>query len=252
MNEYKRTGFIQGIVVFFVLLFVFAKWGPAINFNTISQTKGEPLVVTGEGKVFVTPDIAKVTIGIQENGTSLKTIQENVNKKSKALTDAVENLGVKKEDIRTVSYNLYPQYDYLTSTTNRIVGYQISTNYEIKVRDFDKVNDILTAATSVGANAIGSVSFEVNEETEKAKLQEARDLAVTEAKTKAEGLSKAAGVTLGKVINVSESQGSDVIRPFYAAGETSLDSAGKSATPANIQPGQTEIGVTVSLSYEVR
>jgi hypothetical protein len=248
----KAGGKIGAVIVFFVLLFVFAKWGPAINFNTTSQTKGEPFVVTGEGKVFVTPDIAKVTVGIQENGSSLKTIQDNVNKKSKALTDAIEKLGVDKKDIRTVSYNLYPQYDYSTSTTNRIVGYQISTNYEIKVRDFDKVNDVLVTATSVGANAIGSVSFDINDDTEKTKLQEARDLAVTEAKTKAEGLSKAAGITLGKIINISENQGSNEIRPLSAMGLGGGVTLDKTVTAPSVQAGQTEIDVTVSLSYEVR
>lgn len=239
------------IIVFFLFLFVFAKWGPAINFNTTSQTKGDPFVVTGEGKVFVTPDIAKITVGIQENGSSLKSVQDNVNKKSKALTDAVEKLGVDKKDIKTVSYNLYPQYDYLTSTTNRITGYQVSTNYEITVRDFDKVNDILVAATASGANTIGNVGFDINEETKKEKLQEARELAVSEAKSKAEGLSKAAGITLGKVINVSENQAIPEIRPMYAAGAVGTVTQ-KSEAPANVTPGETEINVTVNLAYEVR
>lgn len=248
----KYLGKIGVIASFFILLFVFAKWGPAINFNTTSQTKGEPFVVTGEGKVYVIPDIAKVTVGIQENGSSLKTVQDNVNKKSKALTDAIEKLGIDKKDIRTVSYNVYPQYDYLTSTTNRITGYQVSTNYEITVRDFDKVNDVLTSATGAGANAIGNVTFDLSDDLQITKLQEARELAVTEAKGKAEGLSKAAGITLGKVINVSENQGIPEIRPMYAAGGAALDSAKVNAAPANITPGQTEIDVTVSLSYEVR
>lgn len=247
----KYLGKIAVIASFFILLFVFAKWGPAINFNTTSQTKGEPFVVTGEGKVYVAPDIAKVTVGIQENGSSLKAVQDNANKKSKALTDAMEKLGIDKKDIKTTSYNVYPQYDYLTSTTNRIVGYQVSTNYQITVRDFDKVNDVLTSATGAGANAIGSVSFDINDTTKKEKLQEARELAVAEAKTKAEGLSKAAGITLGKVINISENQAASEIRPMYATGAAD-NAVQKSVTPANITPGETEINITVSLSYEVR
>jgi hypothetical protein len=243
---------VAAVIVFFVLLFVFAKWGPAINFSTISQTKGEPFVVTGEGKVFVTPDTAVVTVGIQETGTALIAVQESVNKKSQALVSAIEKLGIDKEDIKTTSYNLYPQYDYLTSTTNRITGYQISTNYQVRVKDFDKVNEVLTTATGVGANAIGSVSFEVNDETEKEKLNEARELAVKEAKTKADGLSKAAGINLGKIINISESQNANnQIRPLYGMGG-SPDVATKMPIEADIQPGQTEINVTVSLSYEVR
>lgn len=238
------------ILAFFVLLFAFTKWGPAINFSTTTQTKGDPFVVTGEGKVFVTPDIAIVTVGIQETGSSLITVQENANTKSQALVAAIKKLGIDEKDIKTTSYNLYPQYDYLTSTTNRITGYQISTNYEIKVKDFDKVNDVLITSTSVGANAIGNVSFEVNDETKKEKLNEARKLAVGEAKSKAEGLASAAGLTLGKIINVSESQTADgAIRPMYA---TANEVSAKGQTEPAIEAGQTEINITVSLAYEVR
>lgn len=237
------------MVVFFILLFVFTKWGPAINFNTTSQTKGEPFVVSGEGKVYVTPDIAKITVGIQESGDSLKTVQNSVNKKSKALTDAIENMGVAKEDIKTTSYNLYPQYDY-QSSAGRITGYQVSTSYEITIRDFDKVNDIVVGATAVGANMEGGISFELNDTTKKEKLQEARVMAVAEAKSKAQGLASAAGITLGKIINISENRGSNEIRPLPAmGGAVSLD---KVMIEPSIQAGQTEVNVTVSLSFEVR
>lgn len=245
----KAGGKITAVIVFFILLFVFAKWGPAINFSTTTQTKGDPFVVTGEGKVFVTPDIAKITVGVQESGASLKTVQDNLNKKSAAITDAVKNLGVKKEDIKTTSYNLYPQYDYQNSP-NRLTGYQVSTTYEITIKDFDKINDLIVIATGAGANMEGGINFEINEVTKKEKLQEARSLAAVDAKEKAQGLASAAGINLGKVINISESQGSNEIRPLPAmGGAVTLD---KLAVEPSIQAGQTEINVMVTLSFEVR
>jgi len=108
----KSVSFIRSIIIFFVLLFVFAKWGPAINFSTTTQTKGEPFIVQGEGKASVAPDIAKIDIGIQESGVSLKTVQDSVNKKSQDLVAQVKNLGVEPKDIKTTSYSVYPQYDY--------------------------------------------------------------------------------------------------------------------------------------------
>lgn len=245
----KAGGKITAVIVFFILLFVFAKWGPAINFSTTTQTKGDPFVVTGEGKVFVTPDIAKITVGVQESGASLKTVQDNLNKKSAAITDAVKNLGVKKEDIKTTSYNLYPQYDYQNSP-NRLTGYQVSTTYEITIKDFDKINDLIVIATGAGANMEGGINFEINEVTKKEKLQEARSLAAVDVKEKAQGLASAAGINLGKVINISESQGSNEIRPLPAmGGAVTLD---KLAVEPSIQAGQTEINVMVTLSFEVR
>jgi hypothetical protein len=234
----------------FVLLFLFFKFGPKIPLSIISQQKGEPLVVVGEGKVFVTPDIAKVTFGIQENGTSLKGVQDSVNKKSKTLTDSLKKLAIAEKDIKTTSYNVYPQYDY-TTPTQKITGYQVSTSYEVTIKDFDKVNDVLVAATAAGANTVGVIAFEVNDDTKANKLQEAREEGVRVAKEKAQGLAKAAGISLGKIINISESQGGSETRPMYAT-KDAVGLGGGTPTPANIQPGETEISVTISLSYEIR
>ncbi len=246
----KNVNFAGSIIIFFILLFVFAKWGPAINFNSTTQTKGEPFVVQGVGKVTVAPDIAKVDVGIQEQGNNLKTVQDSVNKKSQDMVTMIKKLGIETKDIKTISYYVYPQYDY-TTPTQRITGYQVSTNYEITIRDFTKINELITSATSFGANTIGGVNFDLSDNLKKEKLQEARTLAVTEAKDKAEGLAKAAGITLGKIVNVSENIPSE-IRPFampVSGGGIGLD---KSITQANVQPGTTDINITISLAYEVR
>ncbi len=245
---FERYKTIWTIILFFILLFVFAKWGPAINFATTTQSRGEPLVVSGEGKVFVTPDIAKVNFGIQSSGGSLKLTQDDNSKKSKTLTDALKKLGIKEADIKTTSYSVYPQYDF-TNPNQKITGFQVSINYEVTIRDFDKVNDAIVAGTTAGANLIGGINFEVNDATKKEKLNEARKLAVNDAKQKAQGLAGASGISLGKIINISENQN----RPtpiFQAADGAALEQ--KAPTPPNIQPGQTEIDVTISLSYEVR
>jgi len=201
------------IIVFFVFLFLFAKWGPSLNFASTTQSKGEPFVVTGEGKVFATPDIAKVSFGIEETGSSLKQAQDSVNKKSQTLAGELKNLGVDTKDIQTTSYSVYPQYDY-TDTTQKVTGFQVSINYEVTIRNFDKVNEALVAGTNAGANVVGGISFEVNDKTQKEKLQEARKIAVAEAKEKAQGLASASGITLGKVINVSENSAPTFPQPL--------------------------------------
>lgn len=247
-RECLKNTLITAISIF-LLFFLFFKFGPKIPLSIISQQKGEPLVVVGEGKVSVTPDIAKVTLGIQENGESLKVVQDSVNKKSKTLTDALKKLGIGESDIKTTSYNVYPQYDY-TQPNSKITGYQLSTSYEVTIKDFDKVNEVLVQATAAGANSQGGISFEVNDETKTKKLQEAREEAVKVAKEKAQGLAKAAGISLGKIINISESQGNDIRPMMYATKEAV--GLGGAPVPANIQPGETEISVTVSLSYEIK
>ena len=250
MNSDRRVEFVGSIIIFFTLLFVYSKFGPSLPISVLSQTKGEPMMVTESGKATVVPDIAKINFGIEAQGQVLRQVQENVNKKSKSLTDALKKLGIDEKDIKTSNYSVSPEYSY-DSTPYRITGYRVSTNYEVKITDFEKVNDALTVATDSGANVIGNISFEVNEKTKSELTQKAREEAVKLAKEKAEGLAKAAGITLGKIINISESTGYELPRPVTYAKELSVGGADQ-ANVANVAPGETEITVTVSLSYEIR
>jgi uncharacterized protein YggE len=246
----RKVEFIGSIIIFFILLFVYSKFGPSLPISVLTQTKGEPMVVSETGKETVVPDIAKVTLGIESQGQVLKNVQNEVNKKSKSLTDSLKKLGIDEKDIKTTNYSVSPEYDYQT-TPYRINGYRVSTNYEVKITDFEKVNDVLSAATSSGANTIGNISFEVNDKTKEEVTQKAREEAVKLAKDKAQGLAKASGITLGKIINVTESTGYELPRPVAYGKEMSLNSADRPDV-ANVTPGETEISVTVSLSYEVR
>lgn len=238
------------VVLFFALLFLYSKFGPSLPISVLTQTKGEPMMVSDTGKVAVVPDIAKVTVGIEAQGQVLKRVQDEANTKSKKLTDSLKKLGVNEKDIKTSNYSVSPEYDY-ASQPYRINGYRVSTSYEVKILNFELVNDVLTAATDSGANVIGNISFEVNEETKAKLTQEAREKAVKLAKSKAEGLAKAAGITLGKIINVTESQGIDYPRPVMYSKEIAIGAA-DSTQVANVTPGETEISVTVNLSYEIR
>ncbi len=246
----KRVEFIGSIIIFFILLFVYSKFGPSLPISVLTQTKGEPMMVSETGSATVVPDIAKLSLGIESQGQILKQVQDNVNTKSKQLTDTLTKLGVDKKDIKTTNYSVNPEYNY-ESQPFKINGYRVSTNYEVKITNFELVNDVLTAATDNGANIIGNINFEVNDETKTKLTQEAREEAVKLAKEKAEGLAKAAGITLGKIINVTESQGVNYPRPVMYAKEMAVGVA-DSAQVANVTPGETEISVTVNLSYEVR
>ena len=108
----KRVEFIGSIIIFFVLLFIYSKFGPSFPISVLTQTKGEPMMVSDTGKVTVVPDIAKVTVGIEKQGQTLKQVQSEVNTTSKKLTDSLKKLGVKDNDIKTTNYSVNPEYDY--------------------------------------------------------------------------------------------------------------------------------------------
>lgn len=245
-----QTGSVAAVFLFFIFLFVFAKWGPAINFSTVTQNVNQPMVVTGEGKATAVPDIARISAGIEESGPNLATVQNNVNKKSQSLIAALKKLGVEDKDIKTSSYSIYPTQDYQANPPV-ITGYQVSINYLITVRNLDKVQEALVSVPAAGANLLSGVSFDLSDASESKAMDSARQDAVNQARAKAQSLAKASGITLGKIINITEGQGITP-RPLYATGLGAGPQMEKSVAQPNIQPGTTEIDLTVSISYEIR
>lgn len=240
----------KNILLFFVLLFVFSKWGPSIPFSVLSQNKGEPMVVSADAKVPVTPDVAKISVGIENSGQILKRVQDDVNKKSQNIVSELKKLGINEKDIKTTAYNVFPENDY-NGNLPTITGYRVSALYEVTIRDFDKINEAMVTATASGANIVGGVSFELSEKLKNEKMGEARKIAADSAKDKAKSLANAAGITLGKIINVSENGTPDFPRPMMEKA-LPVSGGGDLITEPDIQPGQTEISITISLSYEIR
>lgn len=235
------------ILSIFILLFLYTKTVGPIPFQVSSVTtqKSDTFQVSGEGISTIKPDIAVVSAGITAQAPTIKGAQDQINSVINKVSSSVKNLGIDSKDIQTTNYNIHPTYDY-SGSIQRITGYQASTNLKIKVRDIDKVNSVLDTATTNGANQIGGVSFDVDDKT-KAE-NEARAKAVEEAKKKAQQAASIAGFNLGKIINYSENFNSSPIIPL---GRGAMELSSKDTT-TQIEPGSSEIKVTVTLSYEIR
>lgn len=241
---------IAGAVsLFFVLLIAYTKLIGPIPFSlqSIVTNKTDTFAVSGEGKVTMVPDIAIVHVGVTAQGANVTRVQEELNVKINAMSEAIKKLGVDAKDIKTSYYNISPTYDY-SAANQRITGYQANSNLTIKVRKIDNANAVIDAATSQGANQVGGVSFDVDDKT-KAE-NEAREAAVADAKSKAEAAAKAAGFKLGRVINYSEGGGS-APRPMMYDSAKTLPIAG-GGEPTQVEPGSSEISVNVTLSYEIQ
>ena len=241
--------FTKKLLVVLLLLALYSRFGPSIPFSIVSQDKGQPLVVEGVGKVATKPDIAKVSAGVVEEGEVLEEVEESVSGKTKTLVKSIQDLGVKEEDIKTSSYNIYPQYSY-EQEIRQIIGYRAQVNYEIEVEDVEIVNQILTTLTENGANVVGGVIFEVSDEAREKLLDEARKSAAKEAREKAESLARATGVKLGRVLSITEYEdGSSYPTPFLERGDgtQTLDSS-----LPEIPSGESEIAITISMSFEIR
>jgi uncharacterized protein YggE len=238
------------IVLFFILLFAYTKLAGPLPFsiNSVTTTKTDTFTVHGEGKVTMIPDIAVVSLGVSAQGTSVSKVQDELNTKMNAISGAIKKLGVDAKDIKTSYYHISPMYDY-ASSTRRVTGYQASSNLTVKVRKIDTANSVIDAATREGANEVGGVSFDVDDKT-KAENQ-AREAAVADAKAKASAAAKAAGFTLGRVINYSEGNGASPRPLMYDTAEKAMPISGGGA-PTEVEPGTSELSVNVSVSYEIQ
>lgn len=236
------------IVLIFIGSFVFFKYVSPLplSISLVSTQKSDSFAVTGEGKVTTSPDIAVLNAGVTVTSLTVKIAQQELNTKINAVSNSIKSLGIESKDIKTSQYALNPQYDYRDGTS-RITGYQATSNLVIKIKNLDRANDVLDAVVASGANVVNGLSFDVSDKT---KVEnEARKIAVEEARTKALEASKLAGFSLGRMINYSENWGNQTPRPMYAA----MDRAGGGEiAKTQIESGSNEITVNVTLSYEIR
>ncbi len=248
MGGFIKT-FVAALAVL-IALFLYNRFGPPFSFTSTVTQKTDLFTVSGEGKVTVVPDTGVVDLGINLTRPTVKSAQTDVNNIINNISAETKKLGVDAKDIKTSNYSIYPEYDYRTGT-GRITGYRVQASLTIKVRDLEKINSVIDSATANGANTVSGIQLTVDDDKQKALLQQAREEAIKEAKTKAESLAKAAGISLGRIVNVQEANGEP--RPVpYIAKDMAAVGMGGGGTATEIQPGSTDITSTVTLSYETR
>lgn len=232
---------IAGVVIYFAGQMMY-------QYSSLPQNYPQEITVTGEDKVYVKPDIAKVDLGVK---TEEKTSQDAVNKNNEItnrIIKAVKDLGVDEKDIQTTSYNLSAVYDY-TERGRNFVGYSLNQQITVKIRNFDIVGDVLDRATAEGANSIGDLQFTI-EDPEKAQA-DARAKAIENAKEKALVLTQQAGLKIVKLSNISEGYSTPSTNIMYAKGMGSASVDSESVAPS-VQSGQLEVTSTVYLTYRVK
>lgn len=201
--------------------------------NTIS--------VQGEGKIYTKPDIAVMNLSVVTQGKSINDVQDENTEKMNDVVDFLKDFGIEDKNIKTIDYRIYPQYNYENRKIPEIIGYEITQTLEVKVKEMDKIGSILDEAVGVGINQISSLRFSVEDDEEF--KQEARALAIQDAKEKAEKLAKELGVRLIKISGYSEGDSYD----YRVFGEVGIGGGGS----PQIQTGENEISVNVVLIYEI-
>ena len=218
---------------------VLAKWGVASSYD-----EPRTITISAQGRTTVTPDTARFNASVVTRGIEPKDVSAKNTEAMNAVVNFLKDSGVSADDIKTVNYNLYPQYDYVEGRQIP-AGYVLEQTAQVTVRDLTKTGELVSGAVEKGANQVSSIQFFVDDPDEFKAL--ARAEAFGEAREKARAMAKEAGVRLGGVISFSESSG-DVPPPIYYE-RAAFGIGGGGAAP--LEPGSQELTVIITVTYEI-
>ncbi|MDD4352351.1 MAG: SIMPL domain-containing protein [Candidatus Gracilibacteria bacterium] len=254
MNQILKS--IQTIaLVVFLLVASYGAWMYVDAYSRSTQYRS--FSVTGEGEAVGIPDVAQFGFSVLTEGdTDIAKIQTENTTKMNEIVAYLKEQGVEEKDIKTSNYNLSPRYQYHSCRDDgvcppaEIVGYSINQTVSSKLREFDKIGDVLAGVVSKGANDVNGPNFTIDDTT--LVENEARAAAMQNAKEKADAIATAGGFKIGKLLSIYEEQ---PYIPYYdnyayADGMGGMAKAEMAPSPV-IEPGSQEVTVKINLTYEI-
>jgi uncharacterized protein len=199
--------------------------------------------VTGEATVSVPPDMAQIDGGVTSEAKTAREASEANNAAMGKVLLALKGAGIDEKDFQTSRLSLQPQYPPNRTGPSAIVGYRASNRVTIRLREVTKVASVIDTLVGAGANDIGGINFTVSNASKL--LDEAREQALADARRKAEIYAKAAGVTLGAPVSISE-ESSPGPMPFRARVAAGM------AVSTPVAQGEETLSVTVSVSWAIK
>lgn len=214
-----------------------------------AQGAGEtPLLrVTGEGRVEVAPDMAVITLGVQSREKTARAALTDNSERAAAVLDSLRRAGIAGRDMQTSGLSLGPEWENIRDGgqyRQRIIGFVASNMITVRVRDLPTLGGILDRIVDAGANNFNSLQFT------SAKLREHQDAArisaVGDARRKAEIHAQAAGVTLGRLISLTETGAGGSPRPLM------MRDMAMASESAPVTEGEITVSVTVEMVYSIQ
>ena len=210
-----------------------------------ARAESEPpavISVTGEAKISAPPDLAQIDGGVTSEAKTAREASEANNAAMGKVLLALKGAGIDEKDYQTSRLSLQPQSSSKSNGPPTITGYRASNRVTIRLRDVTKVANVIDTLVGAGANDIGGINFMVSQASKL--LDEAREKAIADARRKAEIYAKAAGVTLGAPLSISESGApAPIVFRRMAAGV---------AESAPVAPGEETLQLSVSVSWAIK
>ena len=206
------------------------------------------IIVTGEGEATTPPDLALLSLSVMREAKTARAALDANNDAMAAVISAMKAAGIADRDLQTAGIQINPRYNYTNkadgSQEAELVAYQVTNTLSVRVRDVDKTGDVLDKAVSLGVNQGGGITF--TNDDPKATMTDARKKAVADAMAKAKTLAEAAGVSLGRVLEITDQNVGPAPMPMSAK---AFDGA-RAAVP--VQAGENSYNVQVTVTFELK
>lgn len=240
----KRTIFMAFTSLLVIL--ALAACGTAAPVSSAASPQVRTLSSTGDGTVYLTPDVAYIYVGVRAEADDVSTALNNNNVQANAVATTLKDLGVDAKDIQTTSFNVYPMQDYAPDGTVSRKYYVVENTVYVTVRDLTKLGTMIDAVVKSGANTINRVSFDVQDK--ETAMAQARDKAIANAMDEAKSIAAASGVKLGDLQSVNVYVNNTPTSVMDAKGGAMA--APQASTP--VSAGQLVITASANMTYEIK
>ncbi|WP_394688345.1 SIMPL domain-containing protein [Hoeflea sp.] len=247
----RRRALVSG--VFAASLFAAGLLAPQSPAQAQEAGAAQPgmISVSAEGVAAAAPDMAVISLTVLRDAETARAALDANNEAMGKVLEAMKAQGIAERDLQTGSFSIqprwvYPQQNTIEAEQPRIVGYTVNNTLTVRIRDLARLGAILDTSVSLGVNQGGNIVF--TNDDQDAILNTARIDAIKKAKAKAETISEALGVELGRIKQVSENVRGSAPIPMMRA-EMAMASRAGDAVP--IAAGESEYRVTLSVTWEI-
>ena len=217
---------------------------PALAETAYPAAEGATLTVTGTAAVTLKADYAQVSVGVSTRAATVAEATALNGEAIRSVVAALTEAGIPEEDVATSSYSVYAEYDY-SSGQSVLIGYNVSNQLTVIIRDMTAIGATLDKATAAGANTIHSVTFCSSLSADA--QDEAMAYAVQDAIRKGQLLAGAAGLQIGGVLSITETTGM-----HYTVTTTYKATADRAATSNVILPDDLSVTASVTVVFELK
>ncbi len=242
MEEDKRHSFIHSLVFMMLFAILILSFISVVNNKDAEKSS---ITVTGEANGDAQPDEATLIIGISKEAATTLEAQRKGSELNNNVINALKRYGLKENQIQTLSYNIYPKYDYDPERRRepRITGYVFLVSLKIKTQEFSNIGEIANVAIENGATDVDSLSFDLSDKKKDDLRNTILAKASENARSKASSIADSLNVRLGKAISVKESSISSI--PIYSK---SIES---STQALELPPSKVQLSASITVSFKI-